>query len=175
MNCRNTFCPSPLKPRITTVGGKMPPLTVVRANACGGMCGTKLQKYRGRELKRYALGKSVSSNKIPTPQTPRNLDWKNVFPSLVWLKGGYFCAIFVLFSAIICYSGHLHFLVWLKGGGILCYVLLFSAIFGVVGHTNHAIFFFFFFFFFFLINCWSSVVASVVLPQLCNLHCLFFL
>ena len=25
-----------------------------------------------------------------------------------------------------------------------------------------------------LINCWSSVVASVVLPQLCNLHCLFF-
>ena len=25
---------------------------------------------------------------------------------------------------------------------------------------------------FFLINCWSSV-ASVVLPQLCNLHCLF--
>ena len=29
-------------------------------------------------------------------------------------------------------------------------------------------------FFFFLINCWSSVVASVVLPQLCNLHCLFF-
>ena len=22
-----------------------------------------------------------------------------------------------------------------------------------------------------LINCWSSVVASVVLPQLCNLHC----
>ena len=32
----------------------------------------------------------------------------------------------------------------------------------------------FFFFFFFLINCWSSVVASVVLPQLCNLHCFFF-
>ena len=29
-------------------------------------------------------------------------------------------------------------------------------------------------FFFFLINCWSSVVASVVLPQLCNLHCVFF-
>ena len=28
----------------------------------------------------------------------------------------------------------------------------------------------FFFFFFFLINCWSSVVASVVLPQLCNIH-----
>ena len=27
--------------------------------------------------------------------------------------------------------------------------------------------------FFFLINCWSSVVASVVLPQLCHLHCLF--
>ena len=25
----------------------------------------------------------------------------------------------------------------------------------------------------FLINCWSSVVASVVLPQLCNLHCFF--
>ena len=25
-----------------------------------------------------------------------------------------------------------------------------------------------------LINCWSSVVASVVLPQLCNLHCPFF-
>ena len=30
-------------------------------------------------------------------------------------------------------------------------------------------------FLFFLINCWSSVVASVVLPQLCNLHCIFFL
>ena len=29
-------------------------------------------------------------------------------------------------------------------------------------------------FFFFLKNCWSSVVASVVLPQLCNLHCSFF-
>ena len=29
-------------------------------------------------------------------------------------------------------------------------------------------------FFLFLINCWSSVVASVVLPQLCNLHCFFF-
>ena len=28
-----------------------------------------------------------------------------------------------------------------------------------------------FFFTIFLINCWSSVVASVVLPQLCNLHC----
>ena len=28
----------------------------------------------------------------------------------------------------------------------------------------------------FLINCWSSVVASVVLPQFCaNLHCPFFL
>ena len=27
---------------------------------------------------------------------------------------------------------------------------------------------------FFLINCWSSVVASVVLTQLCNLHCFFF-
>ena len=26
-------------------------------------------------------------------------------------------------------------------------------------------------FFVVLINCWSSVVASVVLPQLCNLHC----
>ena len=26
----------------------------------------------------------------------------------------------------------------------------------------------------FLINCWSSVVASVVLTQLCNLHCFFF-
>ena len=26
---------------------------------------------------------------------------------------------------------------------------------------------------FFLINCWSSVVASVVSPQLCNLHCQF--
>ena len=25
--------------------------------------------------------------------------------------------------------------------------------------------------FLFFINCWSSVVASVVLPQLCNLHC----
>ena len=32
---------------------------------------------------------------------------------------------------------------------------------------HHAIFFFF------LINCWSSAVASVVLPQLCNLHCQF--
>ena len=32
-----------------------------------------------------------------------------------------------------------------------------------------------FYFSFLLINCWSSVVASVVLPQLCNLHCLFFL
>ena len=30
------------------------------------------------------------------------------------------------------------------------------------------------FLFFFLINCWSSVVASVVLPQLCNHHCPFF-
>ena len=29
------------------------------------------------------------------------------------------------------------------------------------------------FFFFFLKNCWSSVVASVVLPQLCNLHFFF--
>ena len=29
-------------------------------------------------------------------------------------------------------------------------------------------------FFFFLINCRSSVVASVVLPQLCNIHCMFF-
>ena len=28
--------------------------------------------------------------------------------------------------------------------------------------------------FLFLINCWSSVVASVVLPQLCNLHFFFF-
>ena len=27
---------------------------------------------------------------------------------------------------------------------------------------------------FFLINYWSSVVASVVLPQLCNIHCVFF-
>ena len=26
----------------------------------------------------------------------------------------------------------------------------------------------------FLKNCWSSVVASVALPQLCNLHCVFF-
>ena len=25
-----------------------------------------------------------------------------------------------------------------------------------------------------MINCWSSVVASVVLPQLCNLHCYCF-
>ena len=28
--------------------------------------------------------------------------------------------------------------------------------------------------FFFPINCWSSVVASVVLPQLCNLHFLLY-
>ena len=26
----------------------------------------------------------------------------------------------------------------------------------------------------FLINCWSSVVASVVLPQFCNVHCPFY-
>ena len=44
---------------------------------------------------------------------------------MVWLKGG---TIFVLFSAILCYSGHLDFLVRLKGGAIFCY-------FGVVGHT----------------------------------------
>ena len=37
-------------------------------------------------------------------------------------------------------------------------------------------FVFFFFFCSFLINCWSgvTVVASVVLPQLCNLHCFLF-
>ena len=28
-------------------------------------------------------------------------------------------------------------------------------------------------FFDFLINFWSSVVASVALPQLCNIHCFF--
>ena len=43
-----------------------------------------------------------------------------------------------------------------------------------IGWGHMVVFFFFFIFpflfFFFLKNCWSSVVASVVLPQLCTLH-----
>ena len=56
---------------------------------------------------------------------------------MVWLKGG---AIFVLLSAIFCYSGHLGFLVRLKGGTILCYFLLLSAILGLSATPTHASF-----------------------------------
>ena len=57
---------------------------------------------------------------------------------------------------------------FLKGVGLtsLCYLIRFRD--GVESHKNKEVFFF-------LTNCWSSVVASVVLPQFCaNLHYVFF-